>query len=312
MVHPALQPYVDALRTNPAPHPSTLSMSVRRENYRQLADSMRGEAESVEAVTDGEMVLEGRTLRTRLYVPFNEEGKAIVVFFHGGGFVMGDLETHDALCRRLSADTRMRFVAVEYRLAPEHTFPAAIEDAIDAVRYVRHHLEEFTESDAEVIVMGDSSGGSLTAVMAALTRKEGLQIAAQVIIYPTLGPELLTDSAHTFATGYMLDLEHLRYDYEQYLDGWNDHTDPRVTPLFFEDLSGAPPAIVVVAECDPLRDEGVAYAGLLEHFGVPVELLEARGMVHGFLRLGALVPEALEIVDDLANHMHRFVEFAAS
>lgn len=312
MIHPALLPYVDALRAHPPAHPSTLSMSIRRENYRQLADSMRGEVESVEAVTDGEIALEGRTLRTRLYVPFNEEGKAIVVYFHGGGFVMGDLETHDALCRRLSSDTRMRFVAVEYRLAPEHTFPAAIEDAIHAVRYVRNHLDQFTESDAELIVMGDSSGGSLAAVMAALTSKEGLNIAAQVIIYPTLGPELLTDSAHTFGTGYVLDLEHLRYDYKQYLDGWSDHTDPRVTPLLFEDLSGAPPAIVVVAECDPLRDEGVAYAGLLEHFGVPVELLEARGMVHGFLRLGALVPEALEIVDDLARHMHRFVEFAAS
>ena len=312
MVHPSLQPYLDAQRTNPAPAPSILSMSVRRENFRQLADKLRGEAESVASVTDGTIALEGRTLSTRLYVPFHDEGKAIVVYFHGGGFVVGDLDTHDALCRRLSADTRMRFVSVEYRLAPEHTFPAAIEDAIDTVRYVNSHLSDFIETDAELIVMGDSSGGALTAVMAALTRNERLGIAAQVMIYPTLGPEIMTDSAHEFGSGYMLELEHLRYDYQLYLDGWNDHSDPRVTPLFFEDLTDAPPAIVVVAECDPLRDEGVAYAGLLEHFGVPVELLEARGMIHGFLRLGSIVPEALEIVDDLARHMHRFVEFAAS
>ncbi|MHB1088306.1 MAG: alpha/beta hydrolase [Acidimicrobiales bacterium] len=312
MVHPALQPYVDESRANPSPHPSTLSMEVRRDNFRKMAASMRGNPETVDVVRDGEIVLDGRTLRSRLYVPVNEEGKAVVVYFHGGSFVMGDLDTHDALCRRLCADTRMRFVAIEYRLAPEHPFPAAVEDAIDSVRYVRNHLDEFAESDAELIVMGDSSGGCLAAVAAAITRSEGLAIAAQVIIYPTLGPEVLTDSAHTFATGFMLELEHLRYDYTQYLDGWRDHTDPRVTPLFFEDLSGAPPAIVVVAECDPLRDEGVAYAGLLEHCQVPVELLEARGMVHGFLRLGALVPDALEIVDEVADHMHRFVEFAAS
>ncbi len=312
MVHPALKPFVDESRAHPSPHPSTLSIEVRRDNFHRLAMSRRGTPESVDEVRDGEIVLEGRTLRSRLYVPLNEEGKAVVVYFHGGSFVMGDLETHDALCRRLCADTRMRFVAVEYRLAPEHPFPAAVDDALDAVRYVRHHLDQFSDGDAELIVMGDSSGGCLAAVAAALTKDEGLDIAAQVIIYPTLGPEVLTDSAHTFATGFMLELEHLRYDYAQYLDGWRDHTDPRVTPLFFEDLTGAPPAIVVVAECDPLRDEGVAYAGLLEHCGVPVELLEARGMVHGFLRLGELVPEALEIVDDVADHMHRFVEFAAS
>jgi acetyl esterase len=116
----------------------------------------------------------------------------------------------------------------------------------------------------------------------------------------------VTESSHRYGGGYFLDLDHLRFDYSQYLGSFSDHTDPRVTPLMFNDLRGAPPAIVLVAECDPLRDEGVAYAGLLEHFGVRVELLEAEGMVHGFLRLGALVPEALQIVDDLARHMRDF------
>jgi acetyl esterase len=159
--------------------------------------------------------------------------------------------------------------------------------------------------------MGDSAGATLIAVATALTRSEPLGIAAQVLIYPTLGPEMLTDSSHTYAKGYLLDVDHLRYDYGQYLGEWRDHTDPRVSPLMFANLTGAPPAIVLVAECDPLRDEGVAYAGLLEHFGVPVELLEAEGMIHGFLRMGGLVPEAIEIVDDLAAHMHRYVESAS-
>jgi acetyl esterase len=149
-------------------------------------------------------------------------------------------------------------------------------------------------------------------VAATLTRNEDLDIVAQVLIYPTLGPDVVTESSHHFGVGYFLDLDHLRYDYAQYLGSFFDHTDPRVTPLMSSDLRGAPPAIVLVAECDPLRDEGVAYAGLLEHFGVRVELLEAEGMVHGFLRLGALVPEALQIVDDLARHMHDFATGNAS
>jgi acetyl esterase len=204
----------------------------------------------------------------------------------------------------------MRFLAVDYRLAPEHPFPAGINDAVDTIRYVLMHLAEFDDPDAEVIVMGDSAGATLMTVACALTRNENLGVAAQVVIYPTLGPELFTNSVHEFGVGYALDIDHLRYDYGLYLDGWTDHGDPRVSPLMFDDLTGAPPAIVIVAECDPLRDEAVAYAGLLEHFGVRVELLEAEGMIHGFLRLPTIAPEALEIIDDLAEHMHRYVEAA--
>ena len=312
MVHPALEPYVRAAKDRPAPHPSTLSALERRTALRDGARAMRGELEPVAAVVDGEISLEDRTLGSRMYVPLRDEGKALVLFFHGGGFILGDLETHDALCRRLSADTGMRFLAVDYRLAPEHPFPASVNDAVDVVRHVASNIAKYANPDAELIVMGDSAGAALVAVASALTRQENLGIAAQVLIYPTLGPEVVTQSSHTYATGYLLELEHLRYDYAQYLGEWSDHTDPRVTPLMFDDLSGAPPAIVVVAQCDPLRDEAVAYAGLLEHFGVRVELLEAEDMVHGFLDLAPLVPETLKIVDDLATHMHRYVEHASS
>jgi acetyl esterase len=288
-------------------------MSERRDAYLELAQAIRGDDELAVATTDLTARLEtGRSLSTRLYVPANDEDKALVLYFHGGSFVVGGLETHDALCRRLSADTGMRFLAVDYRLAPEHPFPAAINDAVDMFRHVVAHWSDYAAADAEMIVMGDSAGASLVAVAAALTRNEHLGIAAQVLIYPTLGPELVTESAHKYGVGYMLDLENLRHDYAQYLGDFVDHTDPRVTPLMFEDLAGAPPAILLVAECDPLRDEGLAYAGLLEHFGVEVEILEAEGMVHGFLRLGGLVPETLEIVEDLAEHMHHLVEHASA
>jgi acetyl esterase len=310
MVHPSLEPYVNAVRAEPAPHPSLVSADERRAAYRETALAHRGEPQAVESIRDVALALDGRTLPARLYVPFDDESKALVVYFHGGGFVVGDLDTHDALCRRLSSDTRMRFLAVDYRLAPEHPFPAGINDAVDTIRYVLTHLAEFDDPDAKVIVMGDSAGATLMTVACALTRNENLGVAAQVVIYPTLGPELFTNSVHEFGVGYALDIDHLRYDYGLYLDGWTDHGDPRVSPLMFDDLTGAPPAIVIVAECDPLRDEAVAYAGLLEHFGVRVELLEAEGMIHGFLRLPTMVPEALEIIDDLAEHMHRYVEAA--
>jgi acetyl esterase len=310
VVHPSLESYVNAVRAEPVPHPSLLSADERRTAYREQALANRVDPQAVASLREVTLALDGRTLRARLYVPFEDEGKALVVYFHGGGFIVGDLDTHDALCRRLSSDTRMRFLSVEYRLAPEYPFPAGINDAVDTIRYVVTHLGDFDEPGAEVIVMGDSAGATLITVACALTKDEDLGIAAQVVIYPTLGPELFTDSVHEFGVGHALDIDHLRYDYRLYLDGWTDHSDPRVTPLMFTDLAGAPPAIVVVAECDPLRDEAVAYAGLLEHFGVRVELLEAEGMIHGFLRLPTMVPAALEIVDDLAEHMHRYVELA--
>ena len=312
MVHPALEPILRAAHDAPVAHPSTVSIADRRLRYLQVSAQSRHDVEPVESVTDLRLALDGRDLAARLYVPNRDEGKALIVYFHGGGFVVGDLDSHDGLCRRISADTRMRLLAVDYRLAPEHPFPAAVDDAVDTVRAVARQIERFDAPDARLIVMGDSAGATLAAVACALTKDEHLGVVAQVLIYPTLGPELFTDSAHAYATGHLLELDHLRYDYAQYLGDWSDHTDPRVCPLMFPDLAGAPAAVVVVAQFDPLRDEGVAYAGLLEHFGVGVELLEAEGMVHGFLRLGASVPEALSITDDLAEHMHRYVEEASA
>jgi acetyl esterase/lipase len=312
MIHPALAPYVREAQENREPHPSTISPLERRARYRRRAIALWPDPDPMDTVTDAALALEGRTLDTRLYTPFDVDDAAIVVYFHGGSFVAGDLDTHDALCRRLAVDTRMRYLAIAYRLAPEHPFPAAVNDACDALRRVASRTAEFAGAASRILVMGESSGATLAAVAAVETRGEDLGVAAQVLIHPTMGPGMLTDSGHQYAQGFLLDVEHLRYDYRQYLGEGSDHTDPRVSPLLYGDVTGAPPAVVVVAECDPLRDEAVAYAGLLEHFGVPVELLEAKGMPHGFLRLGGQVPEALDVVDDLARHMRRFVEMASA
>jgi len=311
VVHPAFEPFLRRAQESPEKSFSSVSVAERRQTFRDEAFAMQGEMAEMAHQENRVLHLDGRTLDARLYVPRGDEAKALVLYLHGGSFVVGDLDTHEFLCRRLASDTKMRFLALDYRLAPEHPFPAGLNDAIDVIRYVSSHRSEFGDESVRLIVMGDSAGANLTTVAAAQLRGEDVEIAAQVLIYPTLGPELVTDSVHTYGKGYLLDVENLRYDYGQYLGDWNDHTDPRVTPLLCFDLTGVASAVVVVAECDPLRDEGVAYAGLLEHFGVEVELLEAEGMVHGFLEMGGVVPEALAIIDDLALHLHRLVEVAS-
>jgi acetyl esterase len=310
VIHPSFEPYLREARENPDSAPLA-SNDERRRAFRTEAALIRGE--DPPGVTACDVVLDvgGRTINARLYESENVESKALVIYLHGGCFVMGDLETHDWLCRRVTFDTRTPILALDYRLAPEHPFPSSLDDAVDAIRYVATHRGEFADDRAPLILMGDSAGANLATVAATLLRDEDLGIAAQVLIYPTLGPELVTESVHRYGTGFLLDIDSLRHDYRQYLGEFADHTDPRVTPLMSTDLLRVAPAIILVAECDPLRDEGVAYAGLLEHFDVPVELLEAHGMVHGFLEMGGVIPEALTILDDLAAHLQRLVQAAA-
>jgi acetyl esterase len=308
VVHPAFESIISKTREQSLLSDSVMTLSERRKKFRDDALEFQGELAPVARRVDVTVELDDRILNARLYEPENVESTALGIYFHGGSFVLGDLDTHEGLCRRLSFDTGLRMLAVDYRLAPEHPFPSALNDAIDVIRYVISHRGEFGSSDARLVVVGDSAGANLATVAVSLLRDYGLGIAAQVLLYPTLGPELVTNSAHQYGTGFLLNLDDLRHDYRQYLGEWADHTDPRITPLLCRDLVGVAPAIIVVAECDPLRDEGVAYAGLLSHFGVPVELLEGEGMVHGFLRMGGAVPEALAILDDLADHVHNFVE----
>lgn len=312
MLHPSLIDYVERARQSSTPHFSTMSYAQRRAANMRWAEELRGTPEQMAEVRDMPIALDGRTLRSRLYVPAGDEHKALVVYFHGGSFVVGDLDTHDTLVRRLAADTQMRFLAIDYRLAPEHPFPAALDDAGDVLRYVDANITSFAESHSRIILMGDSAGATLVAVTSAEAKNSVPRLCAQVLAYPTLGPELVTASAHEFGSGYLCDVDELRYDYANYLAGYANHSDPRVSPLMETDLAGVVPTIMVIAECDPLRDEGLAYAGLLEHFGVQVELLEAKGMIHSFMRLGSIIPEAMADLDDLGEHMHRFAELNIS
>jgi len=234
----------------------------------------------------------------RVYTPLDAKDALLpgLVFFHGGGFVIGDLDTHDDLCRCLANGSFCRVVAVDYRLAPEHPFPAAVDDCWAATRWISEHAGDFGIV-GPVAVGGDSAGGNLAAVIAQLAKADGPRIAFQLLIYPVtqLGrPEM--PSMEENAKGYFLERESMQWFTRMYCPDAAQRTDPRLSPLIAKDLSGLPPAYVATAGFDPLRDEGKAYADKLDAAGVSVTHVNYPGMIHGFFSLRGLIPKAREAV----------------
>jgi acetyl esterase len=236
-------------------------------------------------------------LRARVYRPEGEGPFPTVAFFHGGGWVIGDLETHDAMVRSICRGSRAVVVAVDYRLAPEHPFPAAADDAVAAARWIAAHLDEFGGDD-RLAVAGDSAGGNLAAVVAQTLTAEGTPVAAQFLVYPAVDALGDYPSRTENARGYFLEQPTMDWFYGHYAGAWDDAKDPRLSPLRAADLSGLPPAVVVTAEYDPLRDEGEAYGEALRAAGVPAVVRRYDGMVHGFFAMGALSPAAQAAVDE--------------
>jgi acetyl esterase len=220
-----------------------------------------------------------------------------VVFFHGGGWVRGSLQTHDNPCRALANAGQCVVVAVDYRMAPEHRFPAAIDDALAATRWVADNAARLGIDASRLAVVGDSAGGNLAAVVALLARDQGgPPLRFQVLIYPVIDPNFDTPSYLANAQGYMLTREAMRYYWREYLGPEGDPSDWRASPLRAADLTNLPPALVITTEFDPLRDEGRAYADRLREAGVPVEFHEYPGMVHGFITAAGVVDAANALV----------------
>ncbi len=208
----------------------------------------------------------------------------LLVFFHGGGFVIGSLDTHDDLCRLICRDGGMHVLSVDYRMAPEHKAPAASDDAFAAYRWALEHAVELGANPDRVAVGGDSAGGNLAAVVSLLARDEGVAPPAlQLLIYPVINPRGETRSWTLFAEGYFLTKRHDEWLMDHYLNGADvDDTDPRVSPLLADDLSGLPPALVLTGGFDPLRDEGKAYAEALRAAGVTVDHRHFGSLIHAF------------------------------
>ena len=239
-------------------------------------------------------------LEARVYRPEGDGPWPTMVYLHGGGFVIGDLDTHDQICRRICSGASSVVVSVAYRLAPEAPFPAAVEDASAAVLWVAERLADLGGNDL-LAVGGDSAGANRSAVVAQQHRD---LVGAQVLIYPATHPLGDYVSRADNAEGYLLEAATMDWFFTHY--GPTDPDDPRVAPLL-GDLSGLAPAVVVTAEFDPLRDEGEAYADALAAAGVPVDRMRYDGLVHGFIDMAAMSPAAAAALDDLVRRIGALV-----
>lgn len=256
-----------------------------RQGYRTLCVDLRDAALLPEVHDVRDITVPGADgdLAARVYRPA-EGPLPTTVFFHGGGWVIGDLDTHDLACRQIARECETVVVSVDYRLAPEHRFPAAVEDAIASARWIAEHTDDFGGTD-RVGVAGDSAGGNLSAVVAQVFRDEHRPLAGQLLIYPA------TDAGGDFpshtenAEGYFMDTPSVIWFLQQYVGPDADLADPRLSPAQ-GDLSGLAPAVIATAAFDPLRDHGTSYAEKLRAAGVEVELLAFPDLVHGFIDMG--------------------------
>ena len=250
----------------------------------------------VGAVEDRSIPGPAGDLPVRIYHPdLDAQTLPALVYFHGGGHVIGNLDTHDAVARNLCNGAGCIVVSVDYRLAPEHKFPAAAEDAFAAVGWCAVHGAEIGIDPRRMAVGGDSAGGNLAAVAALMARDAGgPAIRLQVLVYPVTDYACDTESYRTYSDGYgMLDAPSMRWFRDHYLRGDADRLDWRAAPLRAGDLTGLPPALVLTAQCDVLHDEGEAYARRLRAAGVEVEYRKARGLIHGFFTMAPMIDGAV-------------------
>lgn len=267
---------------------------------------LAGEPEPLARVVDRSVPGPAGRIPVRVYAAGMGAPLPVVVFLHGGGWVTGNLDTHDGACRGLAARTGALVVAVDFRSAPEHRFPAAVDDCWAVVEWLGSAGGELGADAARIAVIGDSAGGNLAAVMALRARDRGEpRIAAQVLVYPVLDHDLNTSSYLAKATGYGLTRDSMRWYWEQYLGDGSDGFHPEASPLRAVDLAGLPPALVITCEHDPLRDEGVAYAGRLAAAGVRVEHLDEPEMIHGYFRMAGVIGRARKTWDDCAAFLRR-------
>ena len=289
-----LHPQVEAYLKSIADLPPVWSLPVdeARRNYNAAAPLNAGPLDEVAQIEDRLLPGPDGEVPVRIYTPA-DAGAGTFVFFHGGGWVLGNLDTHDVMCLAFAARTPCRVIAVDYRLAPEHRHPAALVDAWAASAWTLH------TATGPVAVGGDSAGGHLAAVVAVRARDRGFPLALQVLMYPVADAAMDTRSYAEFAEGYRLTRKGMEYYWGHYL-GDGDPSDPEVSPLRAPDLAGVAPAFVTTAEFDPLRDEGEAYAERLREAGVPVELKRYDGLIHGFYTLGALLDATSPAYDDVA------------
>jgi len=277
-----------------------------RQQLRTMVALMDEPAPALPRVEDISIPGPAGPIGARVYDPAMapEPPRPVIAYYHGGGWVQGDLETHNGLCARLARRSGAIVVSVDYRLAPEHKFPAGVEDALAAYRWLRAHASELGGDPRRIAVAGDSAGGNLSAVVSQLAARAGEPVpTCQALIYPAVDFALDTPSHREMEEAHIIPRERIAWYTEQYLSGDADRMDLRASPLRAPDLAGQPPALIVTAGFDPLRDEGLAYADKLRAAGVDVVYREYPGQIHAFVSLTKAIPQGLACTLEIGDYL---------
>jgi len=297
MLHPQARALLDLLATRGVPTIESLPHLDARSTYRERRAILQPLPQDVAEVRDLSATGPHGPIPLRLYRPEAEQGARlpVLVYYHGGGWVIGDLDTHDTLCRELANGSGMAVVAVDYRLAPEHRFPAAYDDALAATRWVHDHADELGIDATRLAVGGDSAGGNLAAVVC-LAARDGLAgrlpIVFQLLVYPGTDQRRQHASHTSNGKGYLLTANTITWFHDHYIDDPKHDLDWRASPLLHVDHGGLPPALVLTAGYDPLRDEGLDYARALSAAGNSTSYVCFERQIHGFITMGKVLDEA--------------------
>jgi acetyl esterase len=301
---PEARAFLQMVEESPVPPTYTLTPANARRQYERLAE-MRS-TEPVAKTQDFEIDGPDGPIPMRLYEPDAEGPLPVLVYYHGGGWVIGSRDTHDGICTRLCNRADCLVLSVDYRLAPEHPFPAAVEDSYAALEWAARHAPDIGGDPERLAVGGDSAGGNLSAAVTLLARdQDGPEVAHQLLIYPAVA----TPAVHDFPSyeengeGYFLEAESMAWFYDHYVGSRVNARNEYLAPLLVDDLSGLPPATVVTAGFDPLRDEGKEYAERLADAEVPAELLHYEGLIHGFANMTDFISGAADAVDEMSERL---------
>jgi acetyl esterase len=281
--------------------PTDNQLQTMRNFYRRMG-IMAGKPESLYKIEDRSINTPDGEIAIRIYRPSPEPNLPVTVYFHGGWFFMGDLESHDILLRNLASKAACVVIAVDYRLAPEHPFPAAINDSNAALQWVATNAGELNVDSSRIAIAGDSAGGALaTTVARNVAHMGGPKLLLQALIYPVTDSSLNTASWEEFANGPVIEKNNAAQAWAMYVPDPNDRTNPDAAPFYADDFTGIAPALIIAAECDPLRDEVIAYAQKLKDSGIQVQDSLYIGMPHGFFQLGGYIDDADKAIDEVAT-----------
>jgi acetyl esterase len=316
MLHPQARALLDFMAEKGIPPTHTLTPAQARAAYRDRRSYLQPAPPEVASVRTFAIPGPGGDLPLRLYRPLGSATQArlpVLVYYHGGGWTIGDLDTHDTLCRELANGAGCAVVAVDYRMGPEHRFPAAVDDSVAALRWVHANAGELKLDATRIAVGGDSAGGNLAAVVAIAARDGGgPALAFQLLIYPATDMRRIAKSHQTNGQGYLLTSDTIAYFRGHYVNDDRDDLDWRASPLLAQNLAGLPPAFVLTAGYDPLRDEGLQYAQRLTEAGSPASLVCFERMIHGFILMGQVLDEANTAVQLCASELRRALQRGAA